>query len=360
MERMQKEDKKNLFVRFYRTERSLEFLEQCDKERAWKRIMQKRAFRRFRTASLWVVTSAACLALVAGLLYLSFFTTPSLSDAPMAILQKTYPEKGGSKALLVLDNGEVVDLTARQGAVAKTIQNVNGERLIYDNQSVEKPQYNTLSIPRGGEYQLVLSDGTHIWMNAESSLRYPVSFSGDTREVTLEGEAYFEVAHDEKHPFKVHTALGTIGVLGTSFNVSAYPQVPVCATLVSGSVAVSTKTSEVMLAPGRQALLDEDGRIETREVDASFISSWRTGTYLFQNMPLRDIAAQLSRWYDVDIRFRSAALEDIRFTGGIVRDEELAFAVDVIERISSVHFERSGNTVWIMKKEYENSNPSSN
>ena len=350
MERMQKEDNNDLFVRFYRTERSLEFIEQYDKERAWKRIMQKRAFRRFRTVSLYVGASAACIALVIGLFYWSFFMNPSLSNDSIVALQKTYPEKGGSKAFLVLENGGVVDLTTRQGTVAKAVQNVNGERLIYDNQPIEKPQYNTLTIPRGGEYQLVLSDGTHIWMNAESSLRYPVSFIGDTREVTLEGEAYFEVAQDEKHPFKVHTALGTITVLGTSFNVSAYPQVPVRATLVSGSVAVSTKTSEAVLTPGRQALLEGDGRIEMRKVDVSLISSWRTGTYLFQNMPLRDIASQLSRWYNVDIRFHSAALENIRFTGGIVRDEELAFAISVISEVSSVRFVREKDIIWIMEK----------
>lgn len=350
MERMQKEDNKDLCVQFYRTERSLEFIEQCDKERAWKRVIQKRAFRRFRTAFLYTGASAACIVLLAGLFYWAFFTNPSLSDDQIVVLQKIYPEKGESKAQLILGNGEIVDLTTQEGMVAKTIQNVNGERLIYDSQPVEKSQYNTLTIPRGGEYQLVLSDGTHIWMNAESSLRYPVSFIEDTREVTLEGEAYFEVTHDEKRPFKVHTALGTIVVLGTSFNVSAYPQVPVCATLVSGAVAVSTKTSETVLTPGRQALLAGDGRIEMRKVDVSLISSWRTGTYLFQNMPLRDIASQLSRWYNVDIRFHSAALENIRFTGGIVRDEELAFAISIISEVSSVRFVREKDIIWIMEK----------
>lgn len=350
MEEKQTENKKRVFVSFYRTERSLEFIAQYDKEHAWKRIMQKRTFRRFRHTALWTVGSAACVALLLGVTYLSFFSQSPIDDDPIIALQKTFPETGGNIAFLTLDNGQVVDLTTQHGAIAQSVKNVSGGQLIYEENHTKEVQYNKLTIPRGGEYQLILSDGTRIWMNAESSLHYPITFVGHTREVTLEGEAYFEVAHDKQHPFMVHTSSGAVEVLGTSFNVSAYPGAPGCATLVTGSVAVSTKTSDALLSPGRQALWESDGRIEIRKVDTSLATSWMTGTYVFQNMPLRDIAAQLSRWYDVDIRFRSASLEDIRFTGGIVRSEELAFAVNIISEVSSVKFMRERNVIWVERK----------
>ncbi len=350
MEKKPVDDIKKIFVSFYRTERSLEFIEQYDKEQAWKKMMQKRSIRRFRQAALWTVGSAACIALLFGLSYIAFFSSSPTDLDPMVALQKTYPETGGNKAYLTLNNGQVVDLSTKQGVIAQAVKNINGAQLIYEEKPTKEVQYNKLVVPRGGEYQLKLSDGTHIWMNAESSLHYPVNFTGATREVTLEGEAYFEVAHDKQHPFKVHTASGTVEVLGTSFNVSAYPNVPTAATLVSGAVAVSTKSANALLSPGRQASWMGDGKIEIREVDTSLITSWMTGTYIFQNMPLRDIAAQLSRWYDVDIRFRTANLEDIRFTGGIMRDEELAFAVSIISEVSSVRFVRERNVIWVEKK----------
>lgn len=352
MERKEEEEekKKALLVKFYRTERSLEFIKQYDKEQAWKKIMRRHNLHRFRTPSLWI-GSAACIGLVVSLFYFLYFNnTPLPSNDPFVILQKTYPEKGCNKAILALDNGEIIDLTTRQGNITESVQNVDGEQLIYNNTQTNKIQYNTLTIPRGGEYQLVLSDGTCIWMNSESRLRYPVSFIGDTREVTLEGEAYFEVARDEKHPFRVHTSLGTIEVWGTSFNVSAYPDSQASTTLVSGKVIVSTNTSKETLTPGCQALLAVDGNIKIQKVDTSLISSWRTGTYLFQDMPLRDIIAQLSRWYDVDIHFQSPELENIRFTGGILRNEELAFAVSIISEVSSVKFIRKGKEIWITRK----------
>ena len=348
---MPEENKKELWVKFYRSERSLEFIKNCDKERAWQKIMHKHNLRRLRTISLRIGSCAACIGLIAGLFYFSFFRDmPMPDDTSLAVLQKVYPEKGSNKAILTLDNGEVVDLGSHQGAISESVKNVDGEQLVYNNSQTDKMQYNTLTIPRGGEYQLVLSDGTRIWMNADSKLHYPVAFMGSTREITLEGEAYFEVAHDETHPFKVHTSLGTIEVLGTTFNISAYPENSTSATLVSGKVSVSTRLSKATLIPGQQAILTIDSKIETRTVDTAFITSWRTGTYLFQDMPLRDILAQLSRWYNVDIHFQSPELEDIRFTGGILRNEELAFAVSVISEVSNVQFVRKGDVIWIKSK----------
>lgn len=347
----EKENYRNLFAKFYRTERALEFIKQYDKEQSWKTMMRKYNLRRIRNRAIWISSCAACISILISIAYYSFiYTSSTPTENSFADLQKIYPEKGGSKAILTLGNGTSIDLSTHQGTIAQSVKNMDGKELVYDKQNKEKVDFNTLTIPKGGEYKLILADGTKVWMNADSKIHYPVFFVGNTREVTLEGEAYFEVAHDEKHPFIVHTSLGNIQVFGTSFNVSAYKESPVIATLVSGSVAVSTKTSNIKLHPGKQAMLHSNGNINVHEVDVDMATSWRTGVYLFNNMPLKDIVAQLSRWYDVEIHFKSTNLEKIHFTGGIDRSEELAFAISTIADVSNVKFIREGDTIWIENK----------
>ena len=180
---------------------------------------------------------------------------------------------------------------------------------------------------------MILSDGTRIWMNAESLLRYPTSFIGEKREVFLEGEAFFEVAKDAKHPFIVHTNRHSVEVLGTSFNISAYPDYKVYTTLAEGRIKVSTAKVSVVLNPDQQA--------------AYLFTSWAKGNYEFRNTSLSEIVAQLSRWYNVDIYFKNESLKDKRFAGIIFRDEELNFAIEVIERVSNVHFTREEETIYI-------------
>ena len=171
----------------------------------------------------------------------------------------SFPETGSRKAILTLENGEKVDQSVKKGTISNAnstvINNTANQLLTY--RKVEEvsstPQINTLAIPRGGEYQLILSDGTRIWMNAESLLRYPTSFIGEKREVFLEGEAFFEVAKDAKHPFIVHTNRHSVEVLGTSFNISAYPDYKVYTTLAEGRIKVSTTKVSVVLNPDQQA-----------------------------------------------------------------------------------------------------------
>ena len=167
----------------------------------------------------------------------------------------------------------------------------------------------------------------------------------------LEGEAFFEVAKDAKHPFIVHTNRHSVEVLGTSFNISAYPDYKVYTTLAEGRIKVSTAKVSVVLNPDQQAVIEPDNDdIVTRDVPAYLFTSWAKGNYEFRNTSLSEIVAQLSRWYNVDIYFKNESLKDKRFAGIIFRDEELNFAIEVIERVSNVHFTREGETIYIEDK----------
>ena len=257
------------------------------------------------------------------------------------------------KAVLVFEGGERVDLARLKGRIddgeGKTEINNTEQQLVYksDKSTGVDIKYHILQVPRGGEYQLVLSDGTKVWVNAESSIRYPETF-GDRREINLDGEAYFEVAKDSSRPFIVHVGDNSIEVLGTHFNISAYTKDRVYTTLAEGKVKVSRADQFVVLQPNEQAIIEPDMRgIEVKEVNAALYVSWIKGSYEFRDTRLGDIAAQLSRWYDVDIRFADERLKDKRFAGVIYRDEELGFTLKIIERVAGVRFVRKENAIYI-------------
>ena len=195
---------------------------------------------------------------------------------------------GGIKAELVLADGttrilssEVTDsLLVQQGANI-VVQN---QGVSYrENSSVVEEHYNTLRVPRGGEYSITLSDGTVVYLNSESELRYPVKFVGEDRRVYLSGEAYFDVTQDKAHPFIVDVKNSTVRVLGTSFDVRAYAdENEVLTTLVQGSVRFSAGNKSVILKPGEQAVLDKSGRVENRKVDTYLYTAWKDGVFAFK------------------------------------------------------------------------------
>ena len=224
------------------------------------------------------------------------------------------------------------------------------ESIIYqksEEKGTEEIKYNTLSVPRGGEFHLILSDGTKVWLNSESTLRYPIHFS-TIREVSLTGEGYFEVAKD-KAPFIVTIRDNKkVEVLGTKFNISAYTDNPIYTTLVEGKVKVSQEKSFFILSPNQQAMFLDNDSFNIMEVDAELYTSWTNGLYKFHSTRLSDIINQLSRWYDVDIQFKDKQLMDRRFTGAISRNNELGYAIYLIEKISNVKFITENDTIYII------------
>lgn len=268
---------------------------------------------------------------------------------------------GSKKAELVLADGRVVSLEAKKDSIninyATKIKNT-GKQLIYDKAG-EKPagelSYNSLVIPRGGEYQLKLADGTKVWINSESKLRYPVHFGADKRVVYLEGEAYFDVEKDKKKPFIVKTQGVDVKVLGTSFNVCSYSdEKEIQTTLVEGKVEVmntKVKKERVILEPGYQARFKKNGAILTsQKVDVNLYTSWKDERFVFENIRLEDLLKRLARWYDVEIFYMNNEVKDIRFSGGIKRYDKLDKLLYMFERTHYVDFRMKGRTLTVTKK----------
>lgn len=254
---------------------------------------------------------------------------------------------GGNRATLTLSNGQQIVLKgAQNGQLAEdasvAINKTADGELVYDHPkqpSAAAPVLNILSTPRGGQYHLTLSDGTQVWLNAASSISYPVAFSGKERSVTVSGEAYFEVARKDGLPFKVRTGKQEIAVLGTHFNVKAYPDDPdISTTLLTGSVKVTGTASGVtgVLKPGQQARLIS-GLLDIRPVNADDAISWKNGYFLFDNQDIKSIMKIISRWYDVDIEYNGPAGNE-RFGGTFSRSSNMQEILTNLERIGHVHF----------------------
>ena len=238
------------------------------------------------------------------------------------------------------------------------------EHIVYQavSQEQEKLAYNTITVPRGGEYSLVLSDGTRVWLNAETELTYPTVFGKGERKLMLhqksfsrfrklmlKGEACFEVVTDTARPFIVESFYNRVEVLGTRFNVSAYTgKSAVKTTLLRGKVKVSNRKGQLVLSPGEQAVCLEE-EIEKCEVDARAVAAWVDGTFEFENMSLGEITDQLGRWYDVDFVFADPQLKAITFTGAATRYRELDFVLRMLEELARVRFQLENKTIRVSK-----------
>ena len=236
-------------------------------------------------------------------------------------------------------DGEVRVKSAGKGIAYKT-----------SGQHVTEMQYNTLTIPRGGEYTLVLADGTKVHMNSVSKLKYPVVFASDRREVELEGEAYFEVARDSVHPFIVRTRDVSVKVYGTEFNVNTYKPGIVQTVLVKGKVGVTVNHSgeERMMKPNE--LLEYNngtGEIEVREVDPSFYTAWVKSEFMFMDARLEDIMEQLSRWYGVEVFYSNEEVKNRKFTGNAARFEDIRNVLRIMEKTGIVNFSVKDRTVVV-------------
>lgn len=263
---------------------------------------------------------------------------------------------GSEKAILKINNrdavylGKGLDTLIITGNGAK-IQADSGNRVSYvidPAVPVGKEEENQLIVPRGGEYRLILSDGTKVWLNSSSVLTFPTVFAGDLRRVELTGEAFFEVSPDAGHPFIVVTPKMDVKVLGTSFNVSVYEdEEAVHTTLLKGRVEVRTGGGEPCeLKPGEQAYLT-GGELTRKEVNTRQFTSWINGKFMFFNTPLEEISKQISRWYDVDIFFSREEVKEIRFTGAMLRFEPLEELIRMIESTSNVRFSVKNKTIVI-------------
>ncbi|NQX42290.1 FecR protein [Pedobacter steynii] len=253
---------------------------------------------------------------------------------------------GGNKAVLTLANGKEIILTdAKNETLASqsgiNINKTNNGQVVYKKiatpvQNPELITYNSIATPRGGQYRLTLADGTNVWLNAASSIKYPVVFSGKERRVEITGEVYFEVGHDATKPFRVVSNGQVVEVLGTHFNINAYRDENVVkTTLLEGKVKVSSTVGAKILKPGEQAQL-EKGNILVADVDINEVIAWKNGLFDFQDASIETVMRQLSRWYDVDVEYRGKIPETL-FTGKLHRAVNASQVIDILSYFK-IHF----------------------
>lgn len=322
-----------------------------DKERLWEHIRRTlKLSRRRELVRKWAIAAAVMVPLAVGGWFYGFHSNEFVP----------VPEMGDKRhqVSLTLNDGRVIQV--QQWSKDSVIQE-NGtgilvsaaHQMVYESEKVASKEeiFNLLSVPRSTEYQVQLSDGTRVWLNSESELRYPVDFVGEERKVFLKGEAYFQVAKDSVKPFRVMVGDMQVEALGTGFNINAY-QDDGClrTTLAEGKVRVSYPDTrqECILMPGEQAVLRE-GELTTGQVNVDDIVGWKKGRFVFSDMPLETIARQLERWYDIEIRFCDVATKYYRFTGVMKRYNQLEQILGLIEETTNVRFKVNDRQVEVFR-----------
>ncbi|ARS36011.1 FecR family protein [Pontibacter actiniarum] len=265
-----------------------------------------------------------------------------------------------NKAVLLLAGGEEIDLT-QQG---KELLKLSGLEVRNENNLLAYPDdeaaagsviaYNTLQVPVGGEYQVQLPDGTKVWLNSASSLKYPTHFTGDRREVELHGEAYFEVQKDAKQ-FVVTTGEVEVRVLGTKFNLSAYADdATIATTLVEGKVSMegTAASKPTILTPDKQAVYSRaNNKISVREVETGEYTAWKNGEFYFKKERLETILTKLARWYDIRVTYQHPSMKDKIFTGIALKSRPLEHILDLISKTSGINYRIENNKVILLEKE---------
>ena len=318
------------------------------------KVVSRRAGRKLKIRWSYSVAATIAVLLCSVLLYRWLGTNQENQVVPRDVRQNV----NTSIAHLKLNTGEVVELEKydgkfiREDSVQIANENATLRYTSTDSVAPEKVEFNTLVIPRGSEYNIVLADGTKVFLNAGSEISYPVVFAGDKREVKLKGEAYFEVRKDERRPFFVQAGDVQIQVLGTSFNVTAYPgRGRIETTLEEGKIQLTDGRESVEVSPGKQAIYDiEDGRFEVKQVDTKLYTAWKDGYYKFDQMTLEDIMETLALWYDLNVFYRNPGVKSLEFTGRLRRYDEVVSLFEKLEQTVLVVFEVNGKNVIIKEK----------
>lgn len=332
-----------------------------NKDKAWKLIEAKIQERKDNPVFIlfkktWYKYTAA--AIVVGVLTMTYFFKESVFRNPVEITPSivntnTVIVPGTNKAILTLEDGSVVTLEKGNSYQTQNA-NSNGKDIVYKDRKskTNEIRFNYLTIPRGGEFHLVLADGTEVWLNSESQLKFPVSFvDGELRKVELVyGEAYFEVSPSTRHKgskFKVLNKSQEIEVLGTEFNVKAYKdETNVYTTLVQGKVSIKTETANKILKPSEQSNLDlKTNNIQVSEVNVYSEISWKEGVFSFKGKTLKEVMKVISRWYDVTVIFENKKLEEVEFRGVLDKDQSIEEILAIMKSYSINNYQIKGKTI---------------
>lgn len=330
-------------------------------EEATRAEMYRQIRRRIDGKKIWFpvryryVAAAALTGVLAATVFLYRPATHKHQPAVVATVTQNIPA-GGNKAVLTLANGkEIVLSDAGEGDIVKQaglrIYKTAAGEIVYEATATGNASdtgINRIATPRGGQYSVVLPDGSKVWLNAASALSYPVNFAARERRVTLQGEAYFEIAKNAGRAFKVITTTQTVEVLGTHFNVDAYSDnAMVRTTLLEGSVKVVTAPgAQLMLKPGEQARLNnQTGALQKSNVSEEDVIAWKNGYFIFNDTWLTDVLLQLSRWYDVQVDL--ATVPRIRYSGTIPRQKTLQEVLEMLQFTGNRHFEIVNRTIKV-------------
>jgi transmembrane sensor len=318
---------------------------------------------KFHPVVSWKYLSVAASILLAATIGIYFYQSrkPQLKQFSKNTKMLADIAPGSNKAILTLANGSKISLTdAHSGEIASqfgtSISKSKDGSLVYDKPGSANVQlaYNSVETPKGGQYQLILTDGTKVWLNAASSLKYPLAFDGKERKVELNGEAYFEVAKNKSMPFRVVTDHQMVEVLGTHFDINSYADEPSTRTsLLEGSVRVTNLESntKVVIKPGQQSMVNSGSSpaISVKNIDTDEAVAWKNGYFMFDEEPLESILRKISRWYDVDIQYKGlGAKNNLYFSGTLSRYSNVSKVLKKLELTESVHFKVEGRTIIVM------------
>lgn len=330
-----------------------ELLHGChrDHDMIYHEILNKILQKKRKRQKLMIHSIAASIILLIGLFFL-FQQESKKSVFPHISLSESI-KPGTPKAKLILEDGRSIDIEVSQESIilADSLVKIEnkGNMLVYSSEKMEKVVYNTLSIPLGAEYSVILPDNTKVSLNSGSELRYPVAFNNNSREVFLQGEAYFEVQKDSTKEFIVHTEQMDIRVLGTSFNVKAYPEQDMIATtLTQGQIQVNCDSQLYNIIPGKQLTYHKKNKkIDIQEVDTELYSSWKNGYYKFEEMPLEEIMSTLALWYNLEIFYQIPDKKMIMFTGQLKRYDDVTQLLRKFEETREVEFLIKGRCITV-------------
>lgn len=335
------------------------FLEQRREEEAmfnsrngFSRFAREHRFKSKYRRILWYWSAAACVLMILGVGVAVFKTSDRASSFTGDRLLSAH---GYSQARLILADGKTFEFSGDRFDSLR----LDGAKFVASGDRIEytaipgqaKVEYNTLEVPRKGEFFVRLSDGTKVWLNSETTLRYPVTFTGEKREVFVQGEAFFEVQKDTLHPFVVKMEKrGNVLVTGTSFNVRSYPDEQGAeVTLVTGKVNLTNQEQQTLsLIPGEQGCIAADAcQMEKYEVNVSLYTSWKEGRFVFKEQPLQDIMKTISRWYDVEVVFADPKVKEATFSGNLQRYSDFGKILQMLEAIKIARFEVKENHICI-------------
>ena len=320
---------------------------------AWQVVQQKAAWRR-RKRLTRVYRVAVSVVIIFGVAIAFLLREEATTVVPVVKVEEI--TQGRSMAKLTVASGDVYHLDSlHQVDLITSLAENNGKEVVFIDRQLEEGaseiKYNKVEIPRGGEYQIVLGDGTRVYLNAQTELRFPESFaSSEQRLVYLSGEAYFEVTKNPSKPFVVQCKDYAVKVLGTSFNVNSYEGDETSkTTLATGKVEIDMDGKQTILNPGQQAII-KNGEVNVKEVDVEVYTTWMFDNFRFQSESIQEIMTKLSRWYAIDVFYMNESVRNYHFTGYLPRYAKIADVLELLSLTTNIKFDVEGKTVIVMEK----------